>query len=190
MDDSGQVPNWEYSYDIVYKYTSRLVHATSVALASQIGYFFTNSNFAPVFKFSKASSPSNGDNVVVNVCVCVQASVEHVFHAFDMPVPIAVREESEGGSKRWDSRPFGSLRHDRCRGATQLPISSYANFLQSDPCDSLFALWMRNLREVYNMDGRHEASSTIWDRITAICTLIIAVGGLVTLILAWRQIQE
>jgi hypothetical protein len=93
LDDSGQLPDWEYTYDIVYKLASHEVHATSVALASRIGEFFMYSNYPPVFKFSKTSSNSVGDNAAVNVCVHVQAAIEHVFHAFDMPVPQAIREE-------------------------------------------------------------------------------------------------
>jgi Family of unknown function (DUF5677) len=91
-DLNGEPERWEYGYDVVYKFTSHEVHATSVALWSRIKDFYTNSNYPSAFKFSKPEREANADTAIVNVCIALHASIEHLFHAFDMQVPTKIRE--------------------------------------------------------------------------------------------------
>jgi hypothetical protein len=93
VDNLGQPEQCEYAYDIVYKLTSHEVHATSVALETKIADFLENSRYPAAFKFSKSTSNFEGDNSIVNVCIYVQAAIEHVFHAFDFQVPFEIRTQ-------------------------------------------------------------------------------------------------
>jgi Family of unknown function (DUF5677) len=87
VNDKGEPEQWEYSYDVVYKFTSHEVHATSVALWSRINKFFERTNFPAAFKFSSNGQESNADTALVNVCIYTQASIYHLFHAFEIAMP-------------------------------------------------------------------------------------------------------
>jgi hypothetical protein len=93
VDPQGQPEQWEYGYDVVYKFTSHEVHATGVALWSRINKFFENSNYPSAFKFSRPEEESNAETAIINVCIYLQASIEHLFHAFDMPIPSKIVEQ-------------------------------------------------------------------------------------------------
>ena len=93
IDALGQPEKWEHAYDIIYKLCSHEVHATSVARESASRDFWENSRQPSAFKFSCPTLESDGDNAVVNACVYCQAAIEHVFHAFDLAVPPAVRAQ-------------------------------------------------------------------------------------------------
>jgi hypothetical protein len=95
LNEAGDPEDWEYAYDFVYKLASHEVHATSVALELRVAEFFENSRYPPSFKFSKPTSPSDGDYAIVNVCTHCQAAILHVFHAFDVEVPARINQEFE-----------------------------------------------------------------------------------------------
>jgi hypothetical protein len=92
VDKDGKPEEWEYSYDVIYKFTSHDVHATSVALYSKIASFSENSRYPPAFKFSKQTRRSDGDTAALNACIHLQGAIEVVFHGFGMQVPPKVRE--------------------------------------------------------------------------------------------------
>jgi hypothetical protein len=99
FDDSGRPQDCEYTYDIVYKFASHEVHATSVALEMRIADLLHYSNYPSAFTFSKKTQNSKGDNAIVNACIHCQAAVEHLCHAFGIAVPPRVQEQFEEWQK-------------------------------------------------------------------------------------------
>ena len=105
FDDTGNPQQWEYAYDIVYKLASHEVHSTSVALEGRVADFLENSRYPDSFKFSKPKEDFEGDNALVNACIYTQAAIEHVFHAFDIAVPTAIREAFQEWQKAFGLVP-------------------------------------------------------------------------------------
>jgi hypothetical protein len=92
LDEAGRPERWDYAYDIVYKFASHEVHATSVALELRIADFLVTSNYPPPFAFSKTRPLEDGDNAAFNSALYSYAAVEHVFHGFDIAVPVPIRD--------------------------------------------------------------------------------------------------